>query len=310
MEMVKRKRKPWSKSKRTIFKEKLVSFIILLIVSIIWIIPVIYMIGVSFKTPEDFIGHPELLFPSNWNAWTIEHYSGFLIRDGKIDAMPIWMLNSLWSTFANVFISLIFDLVVAYAFVFLNFKGKKILINFLVLWMTVPGVLGTASSYAIYANFRELLNIQSEAGSYLYIYFWLIVPGSTGIFNLLLMRNLFASIPIDIIDSARSDGASNRTIFFKIVMPLAKSTIMLIVLFGFTGAWNNLAWPQLLLSGQSKFFNTVTVALTGYTGSDSAWSATSVAMATSVFSLIPIMIVFICTQNKMIDGVASTGVKR
>ena len=126
---------------------------------------------------------------------------------------------------------------------------------------------------------------------------------------MLLMRNFFCSIPMEIIESARSDGASNRKIFFKIVLPLAKSTIMLIVLFTFTNAWNNLQFPQLLLSGEKSGWNTITVALMGYTGSN-AWGAKGVAMATSVFALLPILIVFLITQNKMIDGLASTGIKQ
>ncbi|MFR6641081.1 MAG: ABC transporter permease subunit [Christensenellales bacterium] len=99
-------------------------------------------------------------------------------------------------------------------------------------------------------------------GFYIYIYIWIVVPGITGIFNMLLMRNFFESIPKEIVDSAKSDGASNMKIFRRIVCPLAKSTIMLVVLFTFTGSWNNLVWPQLLLSGEISYWNTVTVALT------------------------------------------------
>ena len=84
---------------------------------------------------------------------------------------------------------------------------------------------------------------------------------------------------------------------------------MLIVLFTFTSSWSSLEWPQLLFAGESYYFNTITVALTLYTGG-SSWGATGVACATSVFALIPILIIFAITQNKMIDGLASTGVKR
>jgi multiple sugar transport system permease protein len=80
------------------------------------------------------------------------------------------------------------------------------------------------------------------------------------------------------------------------------------MLFTFAGSWNSLLWPQLLLSGENAYWQTITVALTGYTGG-SAWGANGVAMATSVFSLIPIIIIFIITQDKMIDGLATTGVK-
>lgn len=302
-----KKRRP-TKSERTKLKEKTVSFIVLLVVSFVWALPLLYMLGTSFKSDLDLQLHPEKIFPSAWSEWTLKHYFGFIVREGKVDNMPLWMLNSLWSTFATVGLTVIVDLLSAYAVVFLNFKGRRLLMKFLLLWMAVPGIIGTAPSFALYSQIRNSLSITSDVATYAYIYTWLIVPGITGIFNMLLMRNFFMSIPKDIVDSAKSDGAGNMKIFRRIVCPLAKSTIMLVVLFTFTGSWNSLIWPQLLLTGEKSYWNTITVALTGYTGG-SAWSAGGVAMATSVFALIPIVIVFIITQNKMIDGLAATGVK-
>lgn len=300
-------------------KEKTVSFIILFIVSIIWILPLIYMLGTSFKSDSDLVMHPETFFPTSLSNWTLDHYTGFIIRDGQLDNMPKWMWNSIWSTLISVILTVLLDAITAYAVVFIDFKGRNVFIKFLLLWMAVPGVIGTSASYIYYAQVRNAINTAfinsntsqgfKDAINYFYIYFWIIVPGTTGIFNMLLMRNFFCSIPMEIIESARSDGASNRKIFFKIVLPLAKSTIMLIVLFTFTNAWNNLQFPQLLLSGEKAGWNTITVALMGYTGSN-AWGAKGVAMATSVFALLPILIVFLITQNKMIDGLASTGIKQ
>ncbi len=301
-------RQPLTKSERTRRKEKTVSFIILFIASALWVFPLVYMFGTSFKSEMDLQLHPESIFPTSWDQWTLEHYTGFIIREGKIDNMPLWMLNSLWSTLASVALTVLLDLITAYAVVFFDFKGRKLFVKFLMLWMVVPGILGTAPSFALYAAIRNAADIQNQVLSYFYTYFWIIVPGCTGIFNFLLMRSFFASIPKDIIDSARSDGASNFTIFKRVVCPLAKSTIMIIVLFTFTGSWNNLAWPQLLLSGEISYWNTITVALTGYAGG-SGWSMMGVTMATSVFALIPIIIIFVITQNKMIDGLATSGIK-
>ena len=306
--MTSTKKRRRTKSERTMLREKTVSFIILLVVCFVWVLPLLYMLGSSFKSELDLQLHPEKIFPSAWSEWTLEHYFGFIVREGKVDNMPLWMLNSLWSTFATVGLTVIVDLLTAYAVVFLNFKGKHTFIKFLLLWMAVPGVISTAPSFALYSQIRNSLSIKSDVATYAYIYTWLIVPGITGIFNMLLMRNFFLSIPKDIVDSAKSVGASNMKIFRRIVCPLAKSTIMLVVLFTFTGSWNNLVWPQLLLTGEKSYWNTITVALTGYTGG-SSWGSTGVAMATSVFALIPIVIVFCITQNKMIDGLASTGVK-
>lgn len=302
------KKKRLSKSEKTKRREKTVSFIVLFLVCVIWLIPILYMIGASFKSDLDLQMHPESIFPSSPSEWTLKHYSGFLIRDGKVDNMPLWMLNSLWSALATVAITVILDLLTAYGVVFLNFKGKKLFMKFLLLWMAVPGVIGTAPSFTIYAMIRNSLNITGPVESYLYIYMWIVLPGASGIFNMLLMRNFFASIPKDIVESAKSDGASNMTVFRRIVCPLAKSTVMLIILFSFNASWNNLLWPQILLMGESSYWNTVTVALTGYTGGTS-WGAIGVSMATSLFSMIPIIIVFSITQNKMIDGLASTGIK-
>ncbi len=306
--MIENKRR-LTKSELTRRREKIVSFVVMFVISVIWVLPLIYMVGTSFKSDFDLQTHPEKLFPSDWSEWTLKHYTGFIVREGKIDNMPVWMFNSLWSTLATVGLTVAVDLLTAYAVVFLRFKGKDAIVKFLLVWMAVPGVIGTAPSFAIYSRIRGALNITSDVATYAYIYMWLIVPGITGIFNMLLMRNFFLSIPMDIVDSAKSDGASSMVIFRRIVCPLAKSTVMLIVLFTFTGSWNSLMWPQLLLSGQKSYWNTITVALTGYTGGG-GWSATGVAMATSVFALIPIVIIFIITQNKMIDGLASTGVKR
>lgn len=305
----KRAKKRLTKSEKTTRKEKTVAFIILLIVSVLWAFPLVYMFGTSFKSDMDLQLHPDSLFPTDWSEWTLEHYSDFFIRDGQVDAMPIWMLNSIWSTLATVALTVIIDLVTAYAVVFLKFKGRGAIVKLLLLWMAVPGVIGTAPSFALFATIRNALNITGNATSYIYIYIWLVVPGITGIFNLMLMRNFFESIPRDIVESAKSDGASNAKIFFRIVCPLAKSTMMLIVLFTFTGSWNSLQGPQLLLAGESTYFNTITVGLTHYYTGGSSWGANGVAMATSVFAMIPILIVFIITQNKMIDGLASTGIK-
>lgn len=296
-----------TKSERTRRREKTISFIVLLVVCILWSIPLLYMIGTSFKSGLDLQTHPETLFPSRFSEWTLEHYTGFIVREGKIDNMPLWMLNSVWSTLAAVALTVLFDLVTAYAVVFLNFKGKKIFVRFLILWMTVPGIIGTVPSYALYTTIKNSMNITGMA-SYIYMYMWLVLPSVTGIYNFLLMRNFLASIPRDIIDSAKSDGAGHFLTFKRIVCPLAKSTMMLIVLFTFTGSWNNLIFPQLLMTGESTYWKTVTVALAGFAG-NSTWGEAGVKMATSTFAMIPIIIIFVLTQNKMIDGLATTGIK-
>ncbi len=301
------KKRKLTKSERTARKDKIIAFIVLFVVSIFFVFPLIYMLGTSFKTDLELQMHPEKIFPSV-GEWTLDHYSTFIINNGKPDKLPFWMINSLWSSFLTVLLTVICDLMVAFAMVFLEFKGKKVMTKFLLLWMSIPGVIGTAPSFAMYAQIKQALDISGGVGGYIYSYFWIVMPGISGIFNMLLMRNFFASIPKDIVDSAKSDGAKTMTIFWRIVVPLAKSTILLIVLFSFVGAWNNLIWPQLILTGENEFWSTVTVGLTGYTHGG-GWGQLGISTAVSAFTMIPVIIIFLFTQNKMIDGLASTGIK-
>ncbi len=301
-----------TKSERTRRKEKTISFVILVFVCVLWLIPMLYMFGTAFRTGADFTENPGRLFPSGASNWTLNNFKSLFVRDGKVDKMPFWILNSLWSTSATVLLTLVIDLVTAYAIVFVDFKGRKFFQKFLVHWMAVPGIIGTASLYAMYCQIKNAIPSSVTSFDYAYLYFWMIVPALTGIFNLLLMRNFLQSVPKEIVESARCDGVGDGRIFIKIILPMAKSTLLLIVLFTFTASWNNLMWPQLLmsgLSGDSQYWYTVTVGLIANTGVSNAENATVEAMAAGVFAALPTLIVFIFTQNKMIEGVASTGIK-
>ena len=180
-------KRPLTKSERIRRREKIVSFIVLSVASLLFLFPFIYMLGTSFKSDLDLQIHPETLLPSSGSEWTLKHYEGFIIRDGKVDNMPFWIFNSLWSTAACVVLTILMDLVTAYAVVFFRFRGRNFLVRFLFLWMAVPGVIGTAPSFAMYATFKSALGVTGGAAGYAYLYSWLVIPGVTGIFNVLLM---------------------------------------------------------------------------------------------------------------------------
>ena len=114
-----------SKSEKQRLKEKTISFILLLIICIIWVFPFLYMFGMSLKTDVDIGTNPTSIFPSAGN-WTLEHYLGFISMKGdRIDDLPIWMINSIVVTFLSVLFTLIVDTLASYAFVFFKFKGKN-----------------------------------------------------------------------------------------------------------------------------------------------------------------------------------------
>ena len=285
---------------------KTVAGIILFIVRVLWVIPFIYMVGMSFKTGSDVLNNPTHFFPTHGN-WTLDNYANFIIRDGHLDNLPKWMINSIIISVLSAINTLFLCLTATYAFCFIRFKGAKAIVSILIASMAVPGVIGMTAQFSIYASIGKALNLTSNP---IYLYAWLILPGGASVFNIYLIKNCFNGIPKDIIESARSDGAKYFRIFISIVLPLARSTILLIVLFTFTGCWNALNWPQLLLTGKGEGLQTITLALTGFTNVvGDPWAQKAVSMSTATFSLIPVIILFIFTQNKMIDGLATTGVK-
>ena len=295
-----------SKSEIESRKNKTISFLVLFLVCFVWLVPFLVMIGTSLKTTEDIILNPINLFPSK-GEWTLEHYSGFVkTNNGALDNLPLWMINSTVTTLLHVLINIVITTIAAYAFVFLKFKGKKIIVTIIVASLTIPAVISFTPMYSIYVSLGQKLSLSDNI---FYVFSWLVLPGVAGAFNLIIIKNFFESIPIDVIESARSDGAKELTIFRRVVLPLARSSILVCGLFSFTGCWNNLLFPQLILASKDSTFQTITVALIGYTSNQSI-EFKGLAMATCVFSLLPILIVFLITQNKMIDGLASTGVKR
>ena len=295
--------------KRSNKRMKMIAFIVCFIAALFWLLPIVYMLGTSLKTMEEIIVHPSRLWPTG-NGFTFDNYKGFIMditsnQDGNQTLVEA-LTNSLIVSLSVVFLTILVDCLAAYAFAFLNFRNRTALYAFIIFSMTIPGIIGTTTKFSMYASMGNALDLMSSKTFNLS---WLIFPSICGVYNLYLMKNFFDSVPKDIVESARSDGANDLRIFWSIILPLAKSTMLLIGLFAFTGSWNDLFWSNLIVGGKEGM-KTVTVMLQYYTGSGVSDRMKGVAMAASLISLLPILIVFVFTQNRMIEGMATTGVKR
>lgn len=296
-----------SKSEIESNRHKRVSFIILIVVCVLWFFPFLYVLGMSFRTTDDLVLHPSSFFPHK-NGWTLENYSNFFkLNDGKMDTMMYAIINSTITTVIHVVVSLVLTVFAAYSFVFMRYKGRAFIYSVIIATMAIPGVIGFAPQYSMFISIGKKADILDNL---IYFYSWLIFPGVSGAFNLMIMVNCFKSIPKELVESARADGATELKSFKRVVVPLAKSSMLVCALFSFNGCWNNLLFPQLVIASQSdtKVHTTITVMLMGWIGNDSV-EFKGVGMASCVISIVPLMIMYIISQNKMIDGLASTGVK-
>ena len=293
-----RKPKKWHKNRTA----KIISFAILFCVCIIFLLPLIYMVGTSFRTSTDISRHPDAMFPTA-EGFTFGNYIRVLSGSQSTEGASVLnsLKNSLIVSGVSVVWAIIVDGLAAYAFTFLRFKGRVKTFAFVIFTMAIPGVIGTTIRFTAFAKLGQALDVMSQAW---YYFVWLIIPGAVDVYHVLLVKNYFDSVPYEIIESARSDGATDLKIFSSIILPLARSTLLLVGLFTFTSSWNNLFWANLIV-GTNKEWHTITVYLSHFDRTQQG-----INMAASVVSLLPILVVFMFMQSKMIDGLANTGVKK
>lgn len=285
---------------------RIVAFIVLLLVCILMLLPIIWGVFGSFRDSGDFTSNPKSFLPSNWATFTFDGYAELFSKTEFIatrsnEYFPIWnwLLNSLIVAIGGTLIYLVIASLAAYAFAFLDFKWHDKIFYFLIGTMTIPGIISTTPQLI---NMNMLGVYESILG--------LILPGLGGVYGVFLIRQFFSNIPRDLIENARMDGASNFRIFFHVVLPLGKSALFVQGLFGFMGAWNDVQWAQLIIGNAPRTTWTLAYGLKVISDNSEAYESTTLVLASAVIAMIPILIVFLIAQSKIIEGVANTGIKR
>ena len=284
---------------------KLIAFLILLLVSVLMLLPIIWGVFGSFRDYNDFNLHASSFFPSNWDAFTFDGYAELFSKTEFIPSQaneyyPIWnwLFNSLIVAIGGTLLYLLIASLAAYAFVFLDFKYSNRIFYFLIGTMTIPGIISTAPQLI---NMNMLGFYKSLMG--------LIAPSLGGVYGVFLIRQFFLSIPHDLIENARLDGASNLAIFRRIVLPLGKSALFVQGLFGFMAAWNDVQWAQLIIGSAPRTTWPLAYGLKVISDNSESSEAITLSLASAVIAMIPIFIVYLLAQSKIIEGVAQTGIK-
>ncbi len=285
---------------------KAVAFAILLVVAVLMLLPLVWGVAGSFRKSSDIYLYPDKFFPSNWDAFTLDGYKELFSKTQYVSSnanewYPIWnwLLNSLIVAVGGTLCYLVIASFAAYAFVFLDFKYANKIFYFLICTMTIPGIVSTTPQLI---NMNILHVYKSLLG--------LIIPSFGGVYGVFLIRQFFLGIPKDLVENARMDGASNFKIFMKVVLPLGKSALFVEGLFGFMGAWNDVQWAQLIIGNAPRSTWTLAYGLKVISDQCEAYESITLSLASAVIAMIPIFIVYLIAQNKIIEGVASTGIKR
>lgn len=259
---------------------------ILLIGSAFYILPFLWMLSTSLKPSEEVFTYPPRWIPTSFewrnyvDGWTILPFTTFL-------------MNSLIITITNVIGNLVSCSLAAYGFARLQARGRNILFVFMLGTMMIPLEVTLVPTFLLF-NEAGLLNT-----------FWpLIIPAWFGYpFAIFLLRQFFMTIPRDLDDAARIDGASHLRILITIIIPLSKPALATVSIFAFIGNWNNLIGPLIYLRSTEKF--TMALGLRLFDGQYQTFY--NQLMAVSIISLIPMFILFFVAQRLLIQGVALTG---
>jgi multiple sugar transport system permease protein len=205
-----------------------------------------------------------------------------------------FLANSLLVSSLATILALLFVVPAGYAFAKLRFSGRDAVFQALVALLVVPGQIGMLP---LYLELKAMGLVNSYAGA--------LVPWLAGIFGIFLVRQFCLSIPTELLEAARVDGASEGMILRRIVLPTLKPVLITLALFVFLGSWNDFMWPLIVLADQHLY--TLPVALAAL--SREHVQDDELMMAGSVVTTLPVLILFLALQRHYLDGLLAGSVK-
>ncbi|MBT3169084.1 MAG: carbohydrate ABC transporter permease [Candidatus Cloacimonetes bacterium] len=221
------------------------------------------------------------------------HFENFTNAFNKVP-FKRYFFNTLFVSFSVVIGVLITGSLAAYAFATMRFKGRDFIFYLFISMMMVPQPVYLIPSYVLLNHLGWIDTYQA-----------LIIPWIANIFTIFLLRQQFKTIPSALFDAARIDGCGRFRTLWTLVLPLSKSVIVTSAIFGFIGSWNSFMWP--LVMTDSPEIRVLQVGLSYFSQESSA--QTSLLMAASTFSILPLVLLFLILQKQIIASFASSGLK-
>lgn len=268
--------------------KKAIIYSVLILCSLLFLLPFFWMISTALKPPEEIYLYPPKWIPSKiclnnfTKAWNAQPFN-------------IFLKNTLVVTVLSTIGQLISSSLVAYGFARFQFKGRDFLFMIVLATMMIPWDVTMIPRYMEFNAFGWINTLKP-----------LIVPSYFGApFFIFLMRQFLLTIPRELEDAAKIDGANHFQIYYKIFLPLMKPALILIGVFHVMDCWNDYLGPLIFLNDQSKY--TLTLGLAQFRGMFGV-DMESIMAVTFLISILPIIIFFIA-QRYIVDGITTTGFK-
>lgn len=260
---------------------------VLLFAVFLLIMPYLYMISASFKEGNEIFSIPIKILPQGL------HLGNYQILFQETN-FPRWFLNSVFVGLSRMAIAVVVSVMAGYAFAKFEFRFKNLLFVFVLATLTLP----------IYVLIVPLYDMMVTLG-WTDRYVALILPFAAQAIGVFLARQYLLSIPDEILDAARVDGATEWGVFWRVVLPLSTPVMAVLGILFFTTAWNDFIWPLVVMTEDNKF--PVALGLPTLLGPYS--QEYGAVMAGSFLSTLPIIIVFLIAQRRFIEALTAGAVK-
>ena len=265
----------------------ILTYLILIILALTMLLPFLWMVSTSLMGELEVYQFPPKFVPSTWKL------SNF-VEALTLQPFGWFFLNTFIVSAASVVGQLIFCSMAAYAFARLRFRGRDRMFGLYLATMMIPAIVTIIPSFLIITKF-----------GWMNTYWALFTPTLSSVWGIFLLRQFFQSIPRDLEDAARIDGASEFTIFWKIILPLSKPALATLAIFAFMGSWKDFPWP-LIVTNRTDM-RTVEVGIANFSSLyQTDWPH---QMAAAVVVMLPIVLAFFIAQKYFVRGITMTGLK-
>ena len=272
-------------------RRKIWVYVILIIGAFISLVPFVWMISTSLKSLGEALGSSffpsELHFENYVEAWQRAQFTEYFV-------------NSMLITVITLTGQLSFSILAAYAFARIKFPGRDLIFSVMLSTMMIPAMVFTIPNFLTVTWLGRI-------GPLPWINNWpaLTIPFMGSVFSVFMLKQFFAQIPDELYDAAQIDGAGHFRFLTKVVLPLSKAPVMVILVLSFIGTWNSLAWPMLVTN--TPDWRPISVGLMNFV--NEAGQEINLTMAGAFIAIIPIMVIYFFTQKQFTESIARSGLK-
>ncbi|PWH16134.1 MAG: carbohydrate ABC transporter permease [Anaerolineae bacterium] len=282
-------RRPVSGYRVQEFVNRAMIYLTLSLVTLIVVIPLVWMFSTSFKLKSQLFTKEIYWIPKQI---TLENYEKILNNPST----PIgrWFMNSLFVASVTTVLKLVIDSLAGYAYARMDFPGRKQIFGLLIATLFLPGVMFLVPNFVTVAKLGMLNKFSG-----------VIIPALASVFGVYFMRQFFESLPKELEEAAEIDGANRLQIFFQIALPLSKPALATLAVIEFLASWNDFLWALLVL--KDRAVQTLQPGLRTLQGAYT--SEYGLMMAGAVIVAVPVLVLYIFLQRFIVQSVATTGLK-